>query len=131
MKMIRIIATAALMVAGGFVLYAAQPGGIRRSDILRHDSSLPGREIVQVRVDFAPGVSFPRHHHPGEEIAYVLEGSLEYQIDGRPPVTLKTGEAMFIPAGAIHSAKNAGKDNAAELATYIVENGKPLVVTAK
>ena len=42
-------------------------------------------------------------------------------------MTLKAGEALFIPAGTIHSAKNVGTGNAAELATYLVEKGKPLV----
>jgi quercetin dioxygenase-like cupin family protein len=72
-----------------------------------------------------------RHSHPGVEIAYVLEGLLEYQFDGKPPIKLKAGEALFIPAGTIHSAKNIGSGNGAELATYIVEKKKPLVVLAK
>ena len=84
-----------------------------------------------MRVDFAPGAAFGRHLHPGAEIAYVLEGTLEYQLEGKPPVTLKAGEALFIPAGTIHAAKNVGTGNAAELATYIVEKGKPLVVMVK
>jgi quercetin dioxygenase-like cupin family protein len=84
-----------------------------------------------VRVELAPGVAFPKHSHPGEEIIYVLEGSLEYEVEGKPPVTLKAGDVLFIPAGTIHSAKNVGSGNGAELATYIVEKGKPLVVLAK
>ena len=81
-----------------------------------------------MRVDIAPGVLAPNHSHPGEEIVYVIEGLLEYQLEGQPPVTLKAGEVLFIPAGKIHSAKNVGSVNAAELATYIVEKGKPLAV---
>ena len=50
---------------------------------------------------------------------------------GRPPVTLKAGEVLFIPAGTIHAATNVGSGNAAELATYLVEKGKPLVVLAQ
>ena len=105
--------------------------GITRSDAVRHDLGVAGREVIQVRVDFAQGVAFGRHSHPGAEVAYVLEGTLEHQLDGAQPVTLKTGEALFIPAGTIHAAKNVGTGNAAELATYIVEKGKPLVVLAK
>jgi quercetin dioxygenase-like cupin family protein len=131
MKTIRIIAVGVLMVASGFILHAAQQPGIKRTDALRHDLGVPGQEVVQVRVDIPPGVLAARHSHPGVEIAYVLEGSLEYQFDGKPPVTLKAGEALFIPAGTIHSAKNVGSGNGAELATYIVEKGKPLVVPAK
>jgi quercetin dioxygenase-like cupin family protein len=80
-----------------------------------------------VRVDLAPGVAFPPHRHPGEEIIYVIEVSWEYQVEGKPPVTLKAGDVLFIPAGTIHAAKNVGSSNAAELATYIVEKGKPLL----
>lgn len=109
-------------------LIAAAPPGIRRVDLQRHDLSTAGREVVQVRVEFDAGAAFGNHRHPGEEIVNVLEGSLEYVIEGQPPVTLRAGEVLFIPSGVIHSARNAGGVNAAELATYIVEKGKPLVV---
>ena len=39
--------------------------------------------MIQVRVDFAPATSPPMHSHPGEEIIYVLEGTLEYEIGGQ------------------------------------------------
>ncbi|MDB5144708.1 MAG: cupin protein [Mucilaginibacter sp.] len=109
----------------------AQQPGVKRTELQRHDLSSPGREAVQVRIDFDPGTGFGKHHHPGEEIIYVLEGLLEYQIEGKPPVRLKAGEVLFIPAGTIHSARNVGKGPAKELATYIVEKGKPLVVLVK
>ncbi|MEK6283155.1 MAG: cupin domain-containing protein [Acidobacteriota bacterium] len=133
MKTTRIKAVAVLMVVSGLALHMAlaQAPGIKRTDLQRHDLSVPGREVVQVRVDIAPGVVAPRHSHPGEEIVYAIEGLLEYQVEGKPPVTLKAGEVLFIPAGTIHAAKNVGNDNGAELATYIVEKGKPLVVLAK
>jgi quercetin dioxygenase-like cupin family protein len=108
----------------------AQAPGIKRTDLMRHDLGVPGREAIQVRVDFAPGVAFGRHSHPGAEIAYILEGTLEYQLEGEPPVTLTAGEALFIPAGAVHAAKNVGTENAAELATYVVEKGRPLITLA-
>jgi quercetin dioxygenase-like cupin family protein len=132
MKTARIMAVAALSVASGLALHVAlaQQAGIKRTDLQRHDLSALGREVVQARVDFAPGVAFPKHSHPGEEIIYVLEGTLEYTIDGKP-VTVKPGDVLFVPAGTIHSVKNIGSGNGAELATYIVEKGKPLVVLAK
>ena len=109
----------------------AQQPGIKRTELQRHDLSTPGHETVQARIDFAPGAAFGNHKHPGEEIIYVLEGTLQYQIEGKAPVTLKAGEVLFIPAGTIHSAKNAGNTEAKELATYVVEKGKPLVVLTK
>jgi quercetin dioxygenase-like cupin family protein len=109
----------------------AQTPGINRVDLQRHDLTSPGLEVIQTRVEFEPGIAFGRHSHPGGEIVYVIEGVLEYQIDGDVPVTLKAGEVLFIPAGAIHTAKNVGKTKGAELATYVVEKGKPLLVLAK
>ena len=130
---------ASTIITGAIVLFSvsasAQTGpaatGLRRTDLQQHDLSIPGRGVVQVRVDFGPGVVAPRHKHPGEEIIYVLEGTLEYQVEGKPPVTLKAGGVLFIPAGKIHGAKNVGSGNASELATYVVEKGKPLSTLVK
>jgi quercetin dioxygenase-like cupin family protein len=123
------IAAAALIVGGGLALPVAdaQQAGIKRTDLQRHDLSVPGREAIQVRVDIGPGAAFGRHRHPGEEIIYVIEGSLVYELDGRPPVMLQAGDVLFVPAGTIHAARNVGTVNAAELATYVVEKGKPLL----
>jgi len=106
----------------------AQQAGIKRTELQRHDLSVAGYEAIQVRVDFEKGTAFGMHTHPGEEIINVLEGSLEYVIEGQQPFILKAGQVLFIPAGKNHSAKNVGKVKASELATYIVQKGKPLVV---
>jgi quercetin dioxygenase-like cupin family protein len=122
---------AALLIAcSALQAQTAQPPGVTRTELQRHDLGMSGREAIQVRVALAPGVAFPDHSHPGEEIIYVLEGSLEYRVDGRP-VTLGPGGVLFIPAGIVHSARNVGSTHADELATYIVEKGRPLVVLAQ
>jgi quercetin dioxygenase-like cupin family protein len=108
----------------------ARPAGTTRTDLQRHDLSISGREVFQARVDFAPGASFPRHTHPGEEIIYVLVGTLEYEVNGKP-VTLKAGDVLFVPNGVIHAARNVGNGPAAELATYVLEKGKPLTEIVK
>jgi quercetin dioxygenase-like cupin family protein len=133
MKTIRVIVAAALVIGSAFALHMgqAQQVGARRTDLQRRDLSIPGREVIQTIVELEPGTTAPRHTHPGEEIIYVLEGTWEYTVEGKPPVTLKAGEVLFIPAGTIHSARNVGTAKGAELATYIVEKGKPLVVLAK
>ena len=102
--------------------------GITRTDLQRHELSVAGREVIQNRVDVGPEAPAARHKHPGEEIIYVLEGSLEYHIDGESPRVVSAGEALMIPAETVHVVKNVGTGNAAELATYIVVTGKPLVV---
>jgi quercetin dioxygenase-like cupin family protein len=108
-----------------------QAPGLWRTDLQQHDLSIPGQEVVQNRVDIGPEAPAVRHKHPGEEIIYVLEGSLEYQVEGRPPTTVEAGEVFFVPAEAIHAVRNVGTGNAVELATYVVEKGKPLVVLAE
>lgn len=105
----------------------SQQPGTKRTPLQQHDLSVPGREVIQVRVDFDPGYVSPRHTHFGEEIIYVLEGTLEYHIEGQPTATVKPGDVLFVPAGAVHSVKNVGSGNGAELATYVVEKGKQLI----
>ena len=133
MRTTRVMLIVALIATTGLALHAgqAQQVGARRIDLQRHDLSAPGREVIQVRVELDPGTTAPRHSHPGEEIIYVLEGTWEYTLEGKPPVIVKAGEVLFIPAGTIHSARNVGTGNGAELATYVVEKGKPLVVPAE
>ena len=104
-----------------------QAPGLTRTDLQQHDLSVPGREVIQNRVDIAPDAPAIRHWHPGEEIIYVLEGTLEYEIDGQPPTTVSAGEALMVPAEAVHAVRNVGNGKAAELATYVVEKGKPLL----
>jgi quercetin dioxygenase-like cupin family protein len=126
------MAVAVLIVASGLALgvASAQLAGTKRTDLQRHDLSAPGREVIQTRVDFDPGYVSPKvsskHTHPGEEIIYVLEGTLEYEIDGKP-VRVKPGDVLFVPAGTPHLARNVGSSNGAELATYVVEKGKALI----
>ena len=100
MKRMHGIAVAAVIVGTSLGVHVAraQQSGIKRTDLQQHDLSIAGREVVQVRVDFSPGVAFGRHSHPGEEIVYVLEGSLEYGVDGKPPVTRGRSPATSSPA---------------------------------
>lgn len=105
--------------------------GVTRTVLQRNDLGGQTREAIQVRVDFAPGAIFPRHMHAGEEMVYVLNGTLEYRIDGQPRATLKAGDVLFIPSGKIHAVENVGLESASELATYVVEKGKPLITLIK
>jgi quercetin dioxygenase-like cupin family protein len=105
--------------------------GLWRTNLQRYDLSIPGREMMQARVEIEPESPPIRHYHPGEEIIYVLQGQLEYQIDGQPTTVYSAGEALTVPAGAIHAVRNVGTTDAAELATYVVEKGKPLLTVAE
>lgn len=130
-----IIGAAALLTVAStlapIAVQAQQLQGTHRKELSRNHLSIPGWEEVQLRVDIDPGKTAPNHKHPGEEIIYVIEGTLEYRLEGKPPVTLKAGDVLFVPAGVVHSARNVGATNAAELGTYIVPIGKPLVEVVK
>jgi quercetin dioxygenase-like cupin family protein len=116
---------------GGASGRVQQAPGLWRTDLQQHDLSVPGREVVQQRVDIGPEAPAVKHTHPGEEIIYILEGSLEYQVEGQPTRTCNAGDALTVPAGVVHAVRNVGTGTATELATYVVETGKPLLTVAQ
>ena len=122
-------ATLALALLCATTLAAQQPG-FKRTVVQQQDLSTPGREVVQAVAEIQADVTVARHTHPGEEIGYLLEGTLTLVVEGKPPVTLKAGDAFFVPAGVVHGGKNEGKAMAKVLATYVVEKGKPLASPA-
>jgi quercetin dioxygenase-like cupin family protein len=102
--------------------------GITRIDLQQHELSAPGRIVIQNRVEVSHEAQPIRHQHPGEEVIYVLEGTLEYAIDGVGTRAYNAGEALTVPAYTVHAVRNAGDGPAAELATYFVEKDKPLLM---
>jgi quercetin dioxygenase-like cupin family protein len=108
-----------------------QAPGIERTDLQQHDLGIPGRMVIQNRVELGPEAPAIKHKHPGEEIIYVLEGTLEYAIDGQPAKTYSAGEGLMVPAETVHAVSNVGSGGAAELATYVVEKGKPFLVVVE
>jgi quercetin dioxygenase-like cupin family protein len=115
-------------MAGAALL--AQTPGLQRTVVQKVDVSVPGRETVIVRVEIAPGASAGSHTHPGEEMAYVMEGEGELSIEGQPARKVKTGDGFVIPAGLKHDAHNTGTQILKVVAVYLVEKGKPLATPA-
>jgi len=120
---------AATLLLGGIVVGAQTPA-FKRTVVQQADLSVPGREVVQAVVEFQPGGTPGRHTHAGEEVGYVIDGTISVEQDGKPAVTLKSGQGFVIPAGTIHNATNTSSGVAKILATYIVEKGKPLATPA-
>jgi quercetin dioxygenase-like cupin family protein len=110
---------------------SAQQPGFTRALLQDQNLSVPGRHAVVARAEFIPGGQAGKHTHPGEELGYVVEGTLELTIEGQPPKTVKAGEVFFVPAGVVHDGRNVGNGKAVVLATYIVETGKPVATPAK
>ena len=122
---------AVLVAVGGIGTFAAQQPGFTRKLLQDQNLSVADRHAVQALAEFVPGGAAGRHTHPGEELGYVMEGTLQLEVAGQPPRTLKAGETFFIPAGVVHDGKNVGSGPAKVLATYIVEKGKPVASPAK
>src|SRR5262245_56298399 len=116
MKSTKWIIGAALVVATG--VPSAQQPGVTRALLQDQNLSVPGRHAVVARAEFVPGGQAGKHTHPGEELGYVLEGSLELTVEGQRAKTLKAGDVYFIPAGVVHDGRNVGTGKAVVLATY-------------
>jgi len=107
-----------------------QAAAMKRTVLLKEDLAMPGQELVQAIVDLPNGARSGRHTHPGEEVAYVLEGEIILAVQGRPPRTLKAGDTFFVEKSRIHETINESGAPAKILVTYTVEKGKPLATPA-
>ena len=135
MKRSRITAVvfAGLLAVGTAPMACAQQAapGATRTVLDRQDLSVPGREGVLVRTELPPGAQEPKHTHPGDFFAYVLEGTVTLYQDEQPTVQRKAGEFFFVPAGRVHAASNEGTTTVKLLVTFFVEKGKPLTSPVK
>ncbi len=104
--------------------------GFSRKVVLDQDLSIADRHGVIALIEFAVGGAATRHSHPGEEPGYVIEGTVQLEIDDKPAQVFKTGETFFIPAGTIHPARNAGTTPAKVVSSYFAEKGQPLATPA-
>jgi quercetin dioxygenase-like cupin family protein len=99
---------------------------LKRTELQHQASSIPGREIVQVLTEIPCGVESGWHVHPGEEVGYILAGTVEMKIQGQPTLTLNAGDPFLMPPGTPHNALDVGPGTGMMLSTYIVEIGQPL-----
>jgi quercetin dioxygenase-like cupin family protein len=116
----------AVAVIGARSLANAQQAGVERKVLLQQDLTIPGYQVVLVAVTIPVGGREGRHIHPGTVLVHVQEGALTLDHDGRPTVTYKAGESLFVEAGKVHEGINRGNTPVKAIATFIVEKGKPL-----
>lgn len=84
-----------------------------------------GKQVIVLKVSYAPGKSSAAHAHPGPVFAYVLDGELESQLEGGPRVTYKAGESWYEPPGARHLvSRNASKTRPATLLVWMVKGDR-------
>ena len=99
---------------------------LKRTELQRSASSVPGREIVQVLTEIPAGVESGWHQHPGEEVGYILAGTVEMHLRDQPTLTLHAGDPFLIPPRTPHNAIDLGPETGRMLSTYIVEPDEPL-----
>ena len=99
---------------------------LRRTEVQHSGSSIPGRDIIQVLTEIPVGVESGWHIHPGEEVGYILSGTVQMQIRGQQTLTLNTGDGFLIPPRTPHNALDLGPDTGRMLSTYIVDAGEPV-----
>ena len=99
---------------------------LKRTETLHRSSSIDGREIVQVRTEIPAGVESGWHIHPGEEVGYIVAGTVRMEIRGQETLTLHQGDGFLIPPRTPHNATDLGPGTGLMLSTYIVEIGQPV-----
>lgn len=99
---------------------------LKRTEVQHARSSIPGRDIVQVLTEIPVDVSSGWHHHPGEEVGYIVAGTVRMQRRDAATEVLDAGDGFLIPPGVAHNATDLGPDTGQMLSTYIVETGEPV-----
>ena len=132
MKMLKVrVSVSAVALLAMVAMSAAQAPAFKRTELQRGDISAAGREVVTALAEIPAGAESGMHRHPGEEVGYVVEGTLNVDMPGKSPTTYKAGQAFLIPAGQPHNAKNGGSSTTKVLANYIIEKGKPVATPVK
>jgi quercetin dioxygenase-like cupin family protein len=126
-----IAAVVVVGLAGGLVLEGRQATAVKRSVVLKEDMSIPDREGVMATVELPPGSAEGPHTHFAEVFAFVLEGTISLEVEGKPTATLKAGDVFHIPAGKVHQGINNGSASAKLAVVFFAEKGKPLTTPVK
>lgn len=127
-------AAVAMFACGTLAPHAAcaeEPPKVQRNILLKEDIAVPDREGVMAKVDIPPGASEGRHTHPADAFIFVLQGTVEQEIAGKPTVTLKAGDVVHIPANTVHCATNKGTELVKFAVVFVAEKGKPLTTPVK
>jgi quercetin dioxygenase-like cupin family protein len=129
-KAILVAAVGALSIGQCVSANAESKAGITHTALLK--TELPnsgGKEVVVWDTEYEPGAINPRHLHQSAITFHVLSGTGVWQEDGKPPVTLRAGDSLFVPAGTIHSHWNASSNERLRFLEFIAaDKGKDRAV---
>ncbi len=119
----------AIPVVMGFAALHAQQSSadIKRNTVLKQDMTIPGREVIMAEVELPPGTSEGLHKHPNAELfGFVVEGTIDVEIEGKPKATLKAGDHFYFAPGVVHQNSNRSSAPAKTYVVFVAEKGKAL-----
>ena len=125
------LAVVALVIAASSAA-AQQPAApaaptVTRTPLLTKDLPMPGGYVATlVSVELPVGAREGRHVHSGTLVAYVKEGALTLDYEGKPTVTYKTGETFFVEPGKVHEGMNKGGVTTRLIATFVFPKDQPM-----
>lgn len=123
---------AVLAVSCAVSVALAQAPGIKRTVLQRQDvAGAEQKECVFAMAEIEAGANVGKHFHPGFEVAYIAQGSLDLMVDGEPTKHLAAGDSYRIDVRKPHDAKNTGSTPTKVIVTYVVEKGQPLATPVK
>jgi quercetin dioxygenase-like cupin family protein len=131
MKGVAYFALIAALLLSGNVYADGADSGAKVTTLMRQAlPDYPGKEGVLVTVEFAPGHVDAAHRHPGHVFVYVLEGSVEMQMEGGELYTLKPGDTFYENPKDTHPVgRNVSKTEPAKLLVFFVtDENVPLVL---
>jgi quercetin dioxygenase-like cupin family protein len=126
----------ALLVVAGSAL-AQQPASpaaptVTRTPLMTTDLPMPGGYVATlVSVELPVGAREGRHRHSGTLVAYVKEGALTLDHEGKPTVTYKTGETFSVEPGKVHEGMNKGNVTTRLIATFVFPKDQPMTTQVK
>jgi quercetin dioxygenase-like cupin family protein len=125
-------AGAAMAITGAVAAHSAQTETVAPK-FDQAIPNIPGKSLVVVEVDYAPGAASPPHTHAKSAFiyAYVLSGEIESKVNDGPTRTYKAGEGWSEPPNAIHQiGRNASKTKPAKLlAVFVVDTDDKVLTT--
>jgi quercetin dioxygenase-like cupin family protein len=123
---------AAVTVVIGMSVVHAQPApAVKRTVLQKQGLRAHGQEGVMALVEIPAGAREGRHTHPAEAFVYVMDGTLTFDVEGKPEKTYQAGDSFFIEPGKVHEGINNGNSTVRAVAVFVTDKDKPLTTQAK
>jgi quercetin dioxygenase-like cupin family protein len=133
MSYVKTLLAAAGLVAAQLAAAAPIPDPLVTALFSKELANVPGKEVLMITVDYAPGAFDPVHRHDAHGFIYVLEGSIVMGVKGGKEVTLKPGQTFYEGPDDLHTVgRNASKTKPAKFLVFLLKDkGKDPVILVK